>query len=206
MCNRRRRQQGVTIVELIMFIVIVGVAAAGILQVMDLTNRTSTDPIRRKQAMLIAEAYMEELQQAQFTFCDAGDDAASSANSATDCTVAEKYGPELGNARPFDNINDYVPANYVEGTPVRAFAVAGPNNTLIDTDVAGNPLGAGLGNTTLNSFVTTLALTSSVQLGDIAGSKPDDMTVLQITITVTYGAGESIVLQGYRTRYQPKAI
>lgn len=203
----KRRQHGLTIIELVMFIVIVGVAAAGILQVMDFTNRTSTDPIRRKQAMLIAEAYMEEIQQAQFTACDPADANAAVATASTDCaSLPERYGPEPGNVRPFDNINDYVQAGYIEGTPVRAFAVAGANGVLVDTDVAGNPLGAGLGGVSLANYVTTLALNSSVGLGDITGSNRNDMTVLQITITVNYGANESVVLQGYRTRYDPKVL
>lgn len=203
----KRRQQGVTLIELVMFIVIVGVAAAGILQVMDFTNRSNTDPIRRKQAMLIAEAYMEEIQQAQFTACDPGGANASEATLSADCTsLPERYGPEPGNVRPFDNINDYVPVGYVEGTPVRAFAVAGPNGTLVDTDVAGNRLGAGLGSVSLDNYATTLALNSSVTLGDIGGSGPQEMTVLQITITVTYGVNESVVLQSYRTRYDPKVL
>lgn len=198
MYNKRRRQQGLTIVELVMFIVIVGIAAASILQVMDLANRNSTDPIRRKQAMLIAEAYMEEVQQAQFTACDPIDANASTAMVAGDCaTTPELFGPEGGALRPFDNVNDYVPNSaYVQGTPVRAFA----NAAGVDTDVAGVPLGAGLGNVQFNGFTTTLAL-RNVALPNIAAAD-----VLEITITVNYGSGESVVLQGYRTRYEPRAL
>jgi len=195
MYNNRRRQHGLTIIELVMFIVIVGVAAAGILQVMDFANRNSTDPVRRKQAMLIAEAYMEEMQQAQFTFCDPADPAAATATDAGQCAIPEQYGPEAGNVRPFDNINDYVPVGYVQGEAVRAFA----NAAQIDTDVAGAPLGAGLGNVALTNFVTTLAL-RNVALNNIAAAN-----VLEITITVNYGVNETVVLQGYRTRYEPRA-
>jgi MSHA pilin protein MshD len=196
----KRRQRGLTIIELVMFIVIVGIAAAGILQVMDLANRSSTDPIRRKQAMLIAEAYMEEVQQAQFTFCDPADPAAATATAVSDCTtIAEQYGPENGSLRPFDNINDYVTVGYVQGSQFRAFA----NAANVDTDVAGVPLGAGLGNVPLTNFVTTLAL-RNVALGNAPAIAAAD--VLEITITVNYGANESVVLQGYRTRYEPKTL
>lgn len=210
MCNKRRRQQGLTIIELVMFIVIVGVAAAGILQVMNLTSRGNTDPIRRKQAMLIAEAYMDEVQQAQFTACDPADANASTAvNSAVapvnasnpglfcaaDATV-ERWGPEANNVRPFDNVNDYVTNNYVQGTPVRAFA----NAAGIDTDVTGVPLGAGLGNVPLTGYTTTLAL-RNVALDSVPAAD-----TLEITITVNYGASDSVVLQGYRTRYEPRAL
>jgi MSHA pilin protein MshD len=208
MCNKRLRQRGVTIVELIVFIVIVGVAAAGILQVMNLTSRNSTDPIRRKQAMLIAEAYMEELQQAQFTACDPSDPNAGTIVIGSGCAVREVFGPENGNARPFDNVNDYVPVNYVEGTQVRAFAVADANGVLIDRDASGAPLGAAMG-VPLTNFVTTLALRNTTLNGNAsqALTTPNgDITVLLITITVTYGSGESVVLESYRTRYVPEAI
>ena len=97
----------------------------------------------------------------------------------------------------FDNVNDYVPNSaYVQGTPVRAFA----NAAGVDTDVAGVPLGAGLGNVQFNGFTTTLAL-RNVALPNIAAAD-----VLEITITVNYGSGESVVLQVYRTRYEPRAL
>jgi MSHA pilin protein MshD len=208
----KRRQQGLTIVELIMFMVIVGVAAAGILQVMDLTSKDSTDPIRRKQATMIAEAYMEEIQQAQFTACDPADANAATAtgsipdgtvNTCASLTTAERFGPEAGNTRPFDNINDYVPPGYIEGTPVRAFAITAANGALVDVDASGAELGAGRG-VPLTNFVTTLALRNATLNGTTSAA--NDMTILQITITVSYGNGESVVLEGYRTRYSPEAL
>ncbi|WP_343729490.1 type II secretion system protein [Duganella sp.] len=212
MCNNRRRQQGLTLIELIMFMVIVGAAAAGLLQIMNMANTNSTDPIRRKQALLIAEAYMEEVQQAQMSVCDPADDNAATAITSAQCTApvtVENWGPEGGNARPFDNVNDYVPNNYISGTAVRAFAVNDGTN-LIDRDVAGNPLGANaaggaLANSTLAGITTTLALTP-VALGP-AGSQVPAADALLITITVTYGAGANdvVTLQGYRSRYEPRA-
>jgi MSHA pilin protein MshD len=221
----RHRQQGLTIIELIMFIVIVGAAAAGLLQIMNIANINSTDPIRRKQAILIAEAYMEEVQQAQMTACDPADDHASTAITPTvnasdpaQCAAAatvENYGPEAGNTRPFDNVNDYVTANYVPGTAVRAFAVS--NGTkLVDRDVAGNPLGANsaggaLANSAMDGITTTLSL-RPVTLGPAARPAPvagaPVLDALEITITVTYGAGANdvVTLQGYRTRYEPRAL
>lgn len=224
MCNKHRsRQRGLTIIELVMFIVIMGVAAAGILQVLNMASRNSADPILRKQAMLIAEAYMEEVQLAAFTFCDPADaNAATAVNAAvgpTGCATTdgvEVWGPEAGNLRPFDNINDYVPRTdpaYVPGTPVRAFAAVIGGN-LVDIDVAGNALGAGAGGTAMTGFVTTLALTP-VSLGPgvplpagapgrtvVSNNTAAGMEALQITITVTWSTG-TVTLDGYRTRYVP---
>ncbi|MCE9569660.1 MAG: type II secretion system GspH family protein, partial [Rhodocyclales bacterium] len=44
----RHRQHGLTLIELIVFIVIVSVALAGVLSVLNLTARSSADPMIRK--------------------------------------------------------------------------------------------------------------------------------------------------------------
>jgi len=54
-------QQGLTLIELVVFIVIVSVGLIGILSVVDLTTRRSADPMVRKQMISIAEAMMEEI-------------------------------------------------------------------------------------------------------------------------------------------------
>ena len=58
---RTCRQRGLTLIELIMFIVIVSVGLAGVLGVMNVTTRSSADPVVRKQALAIAEAMMDEV-------------------------------------------------------------------------------------------------------------------------------------------------
>ena len=57
-----RRQAGLSLIELVMFIVIVGVAVAGVLSVMNVTTRHSADPMIRKQAQAIAESLLEEIE------------------------------------------------------------------------------------------------------------------------------------------------
>lgn len=220
-----RRQHGLTLIELIMFIVIMGAAAAALMQIMNLANTSNTDPIRRKQAILIAEAYLEEVQQARMTVCDPADANAATATTPTvnaadpnQCAAAatvENFGPENGNARPFDNVNDYVPLNYVQGNAIRAFAVSDGTN-LVERDVAGAPLGANavgglLGNGSIAGITATLAL-RTVTLGPAAAPAPiagnPAADVLEITVTVRYGSSASdvVVLQGYRSRYEPRAL
>ena len=55
------RQKGLTLVELIAFIVIVSIGLTGILAVMNQTVRSSADPMARKQALSFAEAVLEEV-------------------------------------------------------------------------------------------------------------------------------------------------
>lgn len=180
-----RAQSGLSLVELIMFIVIVGVAVVGLLQVLSMGARSSPDPMRRKQALAIAEGMMEEVRLARFTYCDGGDWSAEQANSPTDCKVqAEGMGRELGNTRPFDNVNDYA-GEYT-------------------TDAAGNAFPAG--------YKATVAVAPDATLGPAGAQIPADATaaklnVLHITVTVTYAnGGDPVVLDGYRTRYAPRSL
>lgn len=55
------RQRGLSLIELVIFIVIVSVAIAGVLSVFNVTTQKSADPIVRKQVMLVAEAMLEEV-------------------------------------------------------------------------------------------------------------------------------------------------
>lgn len=66
-----KSQRGLSLLELIVFIVIVGVALAGVLVVFNETTRHSTDPLVRKQAMAAAESLMEELQAVHY-LCPSG--------------------------------------------------------------------------------------------------------------------------------------
>ncbi len=56
-----KQQRGVTLVELLVSIVIVSIAASGVLGVLSMTTAASADPMIRHQAAAIAEAYLEEI-------------------------------------------------------------------------------------------------------------------------------------------------
>jgi len=83
----RRAQAGVTLVEVVIFIVIVSVAVIGILGVLSWTGNNSADPQLRKQALVIAEGMLDEIEAARFTFCALNDPAAATATSPADCTT-----------------------------------------------------------------------------------------------------------------------
>ncbi len=63
MCMTKTRQQGFTLVELIIFIVVVGAGLAGILSVMNQVVRHSADPLLTKQAVALADSVLEEVLQ-----------------------------------------------------------------------------------------------------------------------------------------------
>jgi Tfp pilus assembly protein PilV len=76
----RRKSRGLSLIELIMFIVIVGAAVAGIIAMIGMTTQSSADPMIRKQALAIAEAMLEEVRLQPFTYCDPDDPGAATAN------------------------------------------------------------------------------------------------------------------------------
>lgn len=59
--RHRASQRGVTLIELIIFIIVISVGLVGILAVMNTTVRSSADPMVRKQAMAMADAILEEI-------------------------------------------------------------------------------------------------------------------------------------------------
>ena len=56
-----KRQTGMTLVELVITIVIVGIAAAALYSAMAAIGGRSADPMLRQQSLAIAEAYLEEI-------------------------------------------------------------------------------------------------------------------------------------------------
>lgn len=183
--GRRSRCRGVSLVEVIMFIVIVGVAAGGILMVFANTTRASADPLIRKQALAIAESLLEEVRLMPFTFCDPDDANASTATGAfvgvNGCAATvEAMGPEAGETRyaaltPFDNINDY-----------SGFAMAGGILDITGTPIAG-----------LDAYSAAVAVTPFA-FGGIAATEAQ-----QITVTVTGPGNIAVTLDGIRTRHAP---
>lgn len=61
------RQHGFTLVELLIFIVVVAVGLTGILQVVNTVVKSSADPMARKQAMALADSILEEVLQKEYT-------------------------------------------------------------------------------------------------------------------------------------------
>ncbi|MGK5055981.1 type IV pilus modification PilV family protein [Janthinobacterium sp. LB2P49] len=180
--QRRQRECGVTLIELVLFIVIVGLASAAILGVMSLTTRHSADPQLRKQALAIAEGMLEEIQLARFTYCDPQDPAAQTATSPAGCAIPEGPGEEPNGAgRPFDNVNDYVSA-YGTATEYK-------------TDAQGAVWAAGSPQT-----YTALVTITQEPLNGLPATES-----LHIQVVVPY-ADQQIVLDGYRVRYAPNSI
>ena len=198
----RNRQCGLSLIELVMFIIVVGIAVAGILLVYTNTVRYSADPVIRKQMLAIAEALLEETALMPFTFCDPDDAEAATAGAALvgagNCaSTVEVIGPEAGEARytpsnPFDNVNDY--AGFDTATAVPA-GIA---------DISGTVIGSLAGySAQISASAQPLGPAGSVIAATDANGAPQ---VLRVDVTVTAPGGDSVSLSGYRTRYAPNAV
>lgn len=60
-------QSGAGLIELVIFIVVVSLALVGVLLVMNQTTGHSADALLRKQALTVAEALLEEIEQQPFS-------------------------------------------------------------------------------------------------------------------------------------------
>ena len=202
-----KQQLGVTLVELVVFMVIVSVALVGVLKVLDITNRGSADPLVRKQAISIAESLLLEIEQQSFTLCDPEDPNAATAITTADCTGGAGSSQDKGGAAlisptpdagasaesrysatyPFDNVADYggfvMPDNKVGGC--LGICSLGDN-----TPLAG-----------LAAYNVTVAVT---RVGGTAPFASFPLSaVLKIAVRVTGPANTDVTLTGYRFRYAP---
>lgn len=108
---RRRHQFGLSLVEVIIFVVIVSVGVVGLMSTMNVSLKHSADPMLRKQAVAMAEAIMDEVLAKDF------------ANPAGGFTEADFV--NCSGRLQYDDVADY---NCFGGAP--ATAVIGGNVTL----------------------------------------------------------------------------
>jgi MSHA pilin protein MshD len=195
MCRSLNR--GVTLVELIVFIVIVGVAMAGLFAAFNTITAASADPQVRKQALAIAESLMEEVQLMPFTFCDPDDpNAATATNAGTGaggCTSAltsedTTMGPETvpsletrySTTSRFDNVSDYHGFSMSSGIQ----------------DIEGNNI------TGLEAYSASITITRA---GTALGLAADE-NALKISVQVNGPGSVAVTLEGYRARYAPNTL
>lgn len=87
-------RRGFSLIELIVAVVIIGTAVVGIMSLMSFLSARSADPALQEQALLIGEAYLEEVLLKPFLD--------SSAGTANVCPA-----PEAGGRSIYDNVCDY---------------------------------------------------------------------------------------------------
>jgi MSHA pilin protein MshD len=179
------RERGLSLIEVVIFIVVLGIAIAGMAILYNQVTLASVDPLVRKQAAAIASSLMEEIQLRPFTYCDPDDPLVYTAGSPAACGTEEVLGVEGGETRyadpRYDNVSDY------SGFPMPAGIQDISNNTI-----------AGLA-----GYSAQVAIIAAG--GDFPAAVPA-AEALRITVVVTHlTTGVRVALQGYRLRYAPNS-
>lgn len=181
----RQRQAGLSLIEVIVFIIVVGVGITGLLSVFGNFVRTSADPMIQKQVVAIAESLLEEVMLQPFTNCEP----AVYDFDAQECppggneimgpdTIAGVQQSRYALDTPFNNVNDY-----------HGFSMAGSIQAIDGTTIGG-----------LIGYSAAIAVT---QVGTQFGIANDEVLRIDVTVTGPNDPAAGITLSGYRFKYAP---
>jgi len=123
--NARSAQAGVTLVELLVSIVVVAIAAGTILGLLAQTTAASADPMIRHQASAIAEAYLEEILLRPFDDPDGADGEGSRAayddlddyDGLVDAGARDQFGNPMPGLDGYTVSVSVVPSAALPGVP-----------------------------------------------------------------------------------------
>jgi len=137
---KRNWQSGVTLIETIVFLVVVSIALAGLLKVFNSAVVSSTDPVVRVRALEIAQAQLDEILARKFDEnTPVGGVPACGSSGAPVCLGVSPDGD-------FDDVGDY--SGFIDNSkPGHAVSVSVVN--------AGTDLGLTSGNAKLVSVTVT---------------------------------------------------
>lgn len=95
--DARPAAHGFTLIEAVLFIVVVSIALVVVVRAFEVANRGSADPVLRRQSLAIAQALLEEISGKPF------------GGAATDDPAQGGFaGPyNVANRQWFDDVNDY---------------------------------------------------------------------------------------------------
>ena len=203
-----RRARGFTLIDLLVMIVLLGVVAGAMTLLFTRLAVQSSDTLRAREALAVAQALLNEVRMMPFTYCDPQDTKATTATGAfvggTGCqATVEALGPEPGEGRTvtavttppnarFDNVNDY--NNFAQ-----------PNAGCAGLcDIGGNLLSGP--NSPLQGCRTLVTTTAQSMPGVAALDANGRPQALRITVRVSCPNLNDVVLEGIRMRYAPNRI
>jgi len=136
-----RLQRGATLVELIMTIVIISVAIAGVVGAFSLIAGRSADPLNQSRAVALSQLYMDEILAQKFA--DGSPTGGGQVGSSTEADCGS-IGPEGGESRDtFDDVDDYDGLSGASPENSEASPLAGYTGFLVSVSVvcAGTEVG-----------------------------------------------------------------
>jgi MSHA pilin protein MshD len=172
-----RTQQGFTLIELVLFIVIVGIAVSAIGLQIQTSVQHSAQPLLREKGIALANFYMDEILRKKWNESSptGGGCVQAGGIACAGGAAATAIGAEAGEVRAtYDDIDDY--NSLPDPTPRDQTGAALADFTNYTVAV------------TVNAGVT---LHASVAAAD----------TLEITVTVTTPLAETITLRAYRVNF-----
>jgi len=108
---------GVTLIELLVFLVVSSIAVTGLLHIMQNTTGISADPLVRQQELAIANAYLDEILSRPYSDPDGAQES-----------------PSLTNAQRafFDDIDDYTVISNLIPADINGQLIDGNNGEIIN--------------------------------------------------------------------------
>ena len=94
--GRWSRQRGMTLVELVITIVVIGIAAAAMFSAMASITGRSADPMLRQQSLALAEAYLEAISARAYADLPAAAQAAQAAQDINGNAILPGYQVAVG--------------------------------------------------------------------------------------------------------------
>jgi len=141
--NPSKNNRGFTLIELIVAMVVISVALAGILSVITLTTSHSADPVLRRQSIAIAESYLEEISLKSYTDPDIDNETDRALfDNVADYDGLKKVGARDQNDNDIDGLGGYAVAVTVKSATFGpdGKTVAGLRIDVTVTDPAGERL------------------------------------------------------------------
>lgn len=138
-----RNNRGITLIELIVAMVVISIAATGVTLVVNYTTQHSADPVLRHQAIAVAEAYMEEISLKSYRDPDDG----------ILCPAAES------NRDLYDNVCDYQGLADSGAVDQNGNAISGLANYSVSVTVTDPEQPYGPGGATVNGLRIDVTVT-----------------------------------------------
>ncbi len=121
----RRREQGVTLIELVVSIVIIAVAVGAVLGVLSGNAARSADAMVLSQAVSIAQSYLEEISLKSFSDPDGADGETSRAafddvddyDGLVDVGARDQFGNAVASLSGYTVAVTVVPSSALSGVP-----------------------------------------------------------------------------------------
>jgi MSHA pilin protein MshD len=169
------RHQGATLVELVMTIVIISIAIAGVIGAFALITGRSADPLNQSRAVALSQLYMDEILAQKFA--DGSPVGGGEVNSANaDCGAAIGRDDVTETRSTYNDVDDY-----------DELSSAAPENSEED------PL------TGYSGFVVSVSVVCAGTDTDVGFA--NDYEAKRIDITITDPTGNNYLFSGYRGNF-----